>query len=119
MSFVEGDAISTASYVTSDVVAEAPEVIAGVTITVAANGDEAYSANVSYIGEDDAFVLLATYDANGKMVSLLTFELAKDGTVVPVSITNAGATFAKVMVFDGANLTETNVIPMCDAVVIR
>jgi len=118
ITYVDGEPLNVSAYVT-DAIAEAPEVIEGVEITDAAKNEMTFDANVSYVGEDDAFILFATYDANGKMVNLLTFDLAKDGTVTPVSITNAGAASAKVMVFDGRNLTETNVIPMCDFVEIR
>lgn len=119
VSYVNGEALTVSSYTTADAIAEAPEVIEGVVITDAIKGETTFDANVAYVGADDAFILVATYDANGRMVSLLTFDLAKDGTITPVSITNAGATTAKVMVFDGANLTETNIIPMCDFAEIR
>lgn len=119
ITYVNGEPLNVSSYVTSDVITEAPEVIEGVTVTDAVKNEITFDANVSYVGTDDAFILVATYDANGKMVNLLTFDLAKDGTVTPVSITNVGAASAKVMVFDGLNLTETNIIPMCDFVEIR
>ena len=48
-----------------------------------------------------------------------TANLVYVGAVTPVTITNSGAQRATVMVFDGADLTETNIVPMCDFVEIR
>lgn len=116
VTYVDGDAINTTSYVTTDAIAE---VMDGITITDATKGASEFSAKVSYVGTENAFIIVATYDSVGRMVNVLTFDLAKDGTEVPVSITSAGSTSAKIMVFDGTNLSDTTLRPMCDCVEIQ
>ena len=119
ISYKDGKAVSTSDYVTEDVIQKVEEVVQSVIISDAVHGEKAFSANVSYVGETDGFIMVATYTNSNELVTVNAFELAKDGTVSPVSISADGAAYAKVFVFDGANITVSNVRPLCSSVEIR